>query len=247
MLKSKFPFACVAALAALGATGAVAAQTTESVARDTVLEALSPALAARGATVRVDVATADAHRVAAPCARMVGFIPPGARLVGKTLVGVKCLDGASWQTFVALDVHIEAPVWQAVRVLRPGEPLAAADLASTMAPLTTQDLDAASGRGNTLSRGFASLDGRQPPPVGRTLQRQVAPGHALVATDIREEGRVNAGESVRVVYQGEGFAISTEGRTVAPADPGASVQIRLASGSVVSGTLRADRQVEMAR
>jgi flagellar basal body P-ring formation protein FlgA len=240
-----------ASLLLLGAASAsavsVTVPTAESVARDTVLEALAPVLAARGATARVDIAPSDARRGLAACTQMSGFMAPGTRLVGKTLVGVKCLDGANWQTFVSIDVKVEAPVWQATHALPAGSPIAAADVAPALALLTQADLDATSGRSNTMSRGLSSLDGRQPPPVGRTLQRPVGPAHALTVTDLREEGRINAGDAVRVVYQGEGFAVTSEGRTVGPADPGGPVQIRLASGAVVAGTLRADRQVELAR
>jgi flagella basal body P-ring formation protein FlgA len=244
MSLSKALFATLALLVTLPASAA--APTIESIARDALMDALGPVLTARGATAKVDIAPSDARRGLAPCNQMSGFLAPGARLVGKTLVGVKCLDGATWQTFVSVDVKVEAPVWQTTHALTAGSQVAAADLAPVLAPMTQADLDAASGRSNTVSRGLASLDGRNPPPVGRTLQRPVGAAHALVATDVREEGRVNAGDAVRVVYQGEGFAVTTEGRTVNPADPGSSVQIRLASGSVVSGTLRADRLVELA-
>jgi flagella basal body P-ring formation protein FlgA len=230
-----------------------AAPTVESVAREALLDALTPALTARGATATITIATADARRALAPCGQMVGSVAPGAHLVGRTIVAVHCIDGATWQTYVSADVRVEAPVWQTTRALRVGDPLANGDVTLVNAAMTVADIEvaAAVARGanghGSPARGLASLDGRMPAPLGRSVQRPVGAGRALVAADLREEGRVAVGETVRVVYFGDGFSVSSEGRTVGAADPGASVQIRLASGSVVSGTLRTDHQVELAR
>lgn len=248
------------ALLALVATAAnsstrAAVPTAENVARETLLDALAPALAVRGATASVAIAPPDARRVLDVCTRMEGFMPPGSRLAGRTVVGVRCVDGASWQTFVSATVRVEAPTWQATRALRAGEPIGSGDVELAQAPLTTADIDAAasvarSGSGGARApsaRGFASLDGRLPAPVGRVALRAVAAGRPLMQADIRDEGRINPGDAVRVVYLGDGFSVSSEGHSVGSADPGSNVTIRLASGVVVNGTLRADRLVELVR
>ena len=239
-------FAVLAASSGMARAASAVVPTIESVGRDTLLEALAPALAARGATATVNIPPADARRALAPCTQYVGFVPPGARLVGKTVVGVRCVDGANWQTFVAADVRVDAPVWQVARPLRAGEPLVAGDVVLATAVLAPADIEVALGSGSR-ARGLASIDGRTPAPLGRTVQRPVGAGRALAAADLREDGRVNAGEAVRVVYLGDGFSVSSEGRTVGAADPGSNVQIRLASGTVVNGTLRGDHRVELAR
>ncbi len=244
--------ACIALVAAFGpAAAAPAAPSAESVARDALMDALAPALEARGGTVLATVAPPDARRAPPPCAQLTGFVPPGARLSGRTLVGVRCADGTAWQTFVAAEVRVDAPVWQATRALKAGEPLATGDVVLAAMPLTPADVDAAlaAARGSVArgSAGLATIDGRQPAPLGRVLLRPVGAGRALTASDLRDEGRLNAGETVKVVYQGDGFSVSSEGRTTGPADPGSAVQIRLASGGLVSGTLRADHLVELPR
>lgn len=232
--------------AALSWTGlAAAASTPESVAKETLLDALAPALAARGASASVTVSPPDARRALAPCNQFTGFLPPGAKLSGRTLVGVRCLDGSSWQTFIAAEVRVEGTVWQSTRALRAGEPLGAGDVIPIRAVLGAPDLDA-SGRSPT-NRSLASLDGRVPAPLGRIVQRPVAMGRALSASDVRDEGRIGAGDPVRVIYRGDGFAVSSEGHATGAADPGSTVSIRLASGAVVAGTLRADHLVELPR
>ena len=229
----------LAALVA-GAPWAHAAEppTPEAVALATIDDALRAPLARRGATAITRVAVADARRSLAPCLKSVGFLPPGARLVGKTMVGVRCTDGATWQTFVAVDVRIDGPVWTTTRPLRPGDMIGSADLVAGNAALAAADFDA-------NPRGQAALDGRGPAPVGSTMQRATANGRALVQMDVRQAGRVDPGETVLVVYSGAGFAVSSEGRAVGAADPGAPLLVRLAGGSVVTGTLRDDRKVEI--
>src|SRR4051794_3646230 len=42
----------------------------------------------------------------APCAEMEPFVPPGARLWGRTTLGVRCVSGATWQAFLPVHVRI---------------------------------------------------------------------------------------------------------------------------------------------
>ncbi len=224
-------------------------ETPESAAHTLLNDTLAPVLATRGANAVVTIAPPDARRTPPPCNAFNAYLPPGARLTGRTLVGVRCADGSNWQAFVPAEIRVDAPSWTAARALRAGEIIAASDLAMTSVPMTQADLDAAlvmSRGGNTgAARGMVSIDGRLPPPVGRVVLRPVATGRALASSDVRDEGRINAGEAVRVVYSGDGFSVTSEGRAVGPADPGTTIQIRLASGNVVNGTLRSDHLVEL--
>lgn len=230
--------------------------TAESVARETLMDALAPMLAARGATAAVTFAPADARRPLAPCTRFSGYLPPGARMAGRTLVGIRCIEGASWQTFLTADVRVEAFTWQTTHALRAGDPLSAEDVVLTNTTLAVSDVDAAmtmaratvpTGTRAVSSHAMASIDGRSPAPLGRIVQRPVANGRALTLSDLRDEGRVGPGDAVRVVYRGDGFTVSSEGNSVGAADPGGTIAIRLASGALVNGTLRADHLVELNR
>ncbi len=242
--------ACVLGLLAALASLARAAEptgTAEASAHQALVDALAPSLAARGATAEISVPPSDARRNLAPCRQFAASLPPGARLAGRTLVAVRCIDGAAWQAFVPADVKLSGPAWETTRALRSGDVLGAADLRAIQGSLGTADIDVAGNRNAAASRGVATLDGRVPAPVGRTVQRPVAAGRALAAADLRDEGRINPGDPVRVVYQGAGFSVASEGHAVGAADPGANVLIRLASGTVVNGMLRADHLVELPR
>jgi flagella basal body P-ring formation protein FlgA len=238
------------------AAATISAPTPESVGREALLDALAPALAARGATASVTVSEPDARRTLAPCNQLTAALPPGARLAGKTVVAVRCNDGANWQTFLTAEVRVEAPIWQTTHALRAGETINGGDVVMTTAVMSAADLEVATSaarvgtttNGSTAAnRGLASLDGRVPAPIGRIVQRPVAMGRALTASDVRDEGRINPGDAVRVVYTGDGFSVSSEGRSVGAGDPGTTISIRLASGALVNGTLRADHLVELPR
>ncbi len=239
--------------AGIGAAAPAKPDTPESIAKQTLLDAIAPALEARGATAVVTVSALDARRVLAPCNQFAGFMPPGARLAGRTTVGVRCVDGAAWQTFVSAEVRVEASTWQSTRALRAGDALGSADVVLASTVLTAADLEAARAGAGAARPGTAGsqmqapLDGRLPAPIGRIVQRPVAAGRPLTASDVRDEGRIAAGDPVRVIYHGDGFAVSSDGRATSAADPGAPVSIRLASGALVSGTLRADHLVELPR
>lgn len=248
MVGSSFVLIGLLALIAI-AHGAETTPSPEAIGRATLTDALATAVASRGAVATIHVTPPDPRRVLAPCVRMLGFVPPGARLVGKTLVGIRCLEGANWETFLTADIRVEAPVWQTTHALRAGDIIGAADLKSVRAPLTTADLEAAAPatRQSPQAQGLATIDGRAPAPLGRIVQRPVAMGRALATSDLREPGHVNPGDPVRVVYKGAGFSVSSEGRSVGAADPGAGILIRLESGTLVNGTLLADHRVELQR
>src|SRR5436190_1763291 len=82
--------------------------------------------------VSIKVNEPDPRLKLPPCAQIEAFLPNGARLAGRTLVGVRCKEGNVWQTFVAAEVHIRAPVWVPSRPLSAGSQLTMADLRSEM-------------------------------------------------------------------------------------------------------------------
>src|SRR5437867_13048141 len=47
-----------------------------------------------GGEVEISVGEPDPRLTLAPCARYEPFLPPGARLIGRTSLGVRCVEGA---------------------------------------------------------------------------------------------------------------------------------------------------------
>ena len=189
--------------------------------------------AAVGGVAHVTVSPPDARLRLAACAQIEAYQPPGARPVGHTMVGVRCVSGRPWQVFLPADIHIEAPVWMVNQALPAGHMLAAEDLVQR-----TQEVLVTEGDNRVLT----AMD---TPPFGATLARSVGAQMVLHANDLHDANRIAAGDSVQVVYAGAGFTVQTDGKSVGAASPGQSVQVRMAGGSVVSGVLQQEHTVKV--
>lgn len=191
---------------------------------------LDDATAGMPGRVELSVGELDPRLTLAPCARVVPFVPTGARLWGRTHLGVRCVEGAKWQAFVPVTVRVFGPALVATRALAAGEPAGEADFEVAEVELT-----------------------REPPGVltdpsrlqGKVLGRNIPAGQPLRADLLRARPVLGAGEQVRVVYQGQGFQVSTEGKSLGPAGEGQPVRVQTAGGRVLTGVARADRSVEV--
>ncbi len=198
---------------------------------------LQNALGARanelGGSLRVTVRAPDPRQRLAACSALEAYLPTGMRLTGRTLIGVRCLGPLAWQTFLPADVHLEVPVWASARPLMAGHVLAAEDLTVRMAGITTEGQD---------SHLVPANDTRL---IGQALAHPLGTDALIRDEDLRDQSHLNPGDSVAVVYSGEGFNVASEGRAVGGASPGQSVQVRMQSGVTVTGTLQDNRVVEL--
>jgi flagella basal body P-ring formation protein FlgA len=190
------------------------------------------AMAAERADVRVqvEVGALDARLKLAPCARVTPYLPPGTRLWGATRIGVRCDEGARWNVYLPVRVKVLAPALTLKQTLPAGTVIEAAHLA-----LTEVDL---AGEPGTALRGEAEA-------VGRALSRPLRAGQALRRTDLRPRQWFAAGDTVRIVLRGTGYAVVSEGQALAPGLEGQSTRVRADGGRVVSGRAIGPRQVEV--
>ena len=186
-----------------------------------------------GGVAHVTVSQPDARLRLAACAQIEAYQPPGARPLGHTMVGVRCISGRPWQVFLPAEIHVEAPVWMVNQPLPAGHVLAAEDLVQR-----TQEVLVTEGDNRVLT----AMD---TPPFGATLARPVGSQMVLHASDLHDASRIAAGDSVQVIYAGAGFTVQTDGKSVNAASPGQSVQVRMAGGSVVSGVLQQEHTVKV--
>lgn len=184
--------------------------------------------------LRVDVRIGqlDPRLRLAPCQRIEPQLPSGTRLLGHTRVGLRCVQGpVRW--------HVYLPV--TVRLLGPGlvarQPLSAGTLLQAE-HLEPAEVDWAARPGPVL------LQPQQ--AVGRILARTLPTGEALRRSDLKLQRWFEAGETVRVLAAGSGFAIASEGRALNPGVEGQTVQVRLPGGRLVSGTATGPMRVELA-
>jgi flagella basal body P-ring formation protein FlgA len=179
--------------------------------------------------IRVEVGAIDPRLNLAACPNPEAFLPPGSKAWGKTSVGVRCLAPA-WNIYVSANVHVEDDYLAAATPLVSGQTVSAQDVARVRGDLTL------------LPPGILTDPSQA---VGQTVTRSMPVGTPIRQDALRAKQAVTQGQMVRIIAGGAGFTVSGEGRALANAADGQTLQVRTASGTVVSGVARAGGTVEI--
>ncbi|AOJ88070.1 flagellar biosynthesis protein FlgA [Burkholderia sp. MSMB0856] len=197
--------------------------------RRTALAFLQQQVAGLPGKTTATVATAFPRGLAA-CTTLEPFLPTGARLWGRTTVGVRCAGERPWTVYLQAKVAVQATYYVAARQITPGEPLTAADLVARDGDLTVLPL-------------AVITDPAQ--AVGATALARISAGLPLRQDMLKSAASVSAGQTVRVVAAGPGFTISADGSALANAAPGQSVRVRMAAGQIVTAIVKDAGTVEI--
>lgn len=158
-------------------------------------------------------------RIALPeCSRLEAFLPAGSQFVGKTSVGVRCLEENGWSIFVPVQVKISINLLVSAHQLAPGHTLQAADIVTQTSEI---------GQSGGLSDPALAL--------GKVLRFGIGAGQVLREDMLRLPYSVAQGQVVQLAAQGGGFSIRSEGVALNNASVGQTVQVRVGSGRVISG------------
>lgn len=179
--------------------------------------------------VGIAVGKPDTSRLP-PCSAYEAFTPPGARMMGKTTVGIRCLGPNIWSILVPATVSVTGNYVTTARPLAAGQAIQAGDLAVLSGDLSQQPT-------GVVTDPAAA--------IGKTPRNSLGAGLPLRADQLLAPLVVRQGQSVRVVSKGDGFAVSGEGKAMANASEGQQVQIRMNSGQTISGVARPDGSVEI--
>lgn len=203
------------------------AQTTDlqQLARLWVLDSVKASQANSTGSLRMEVVVGalDARLKLAPCGNMETYLPAGSRLWGKTRVAVRCVDGLSrWN--VSLPVTISA--WGKAWVVRGQLPVGAV---VTHNDVVEADVNWAEESSPVLSDPATWL--------GFMATRSLTTGQTLRADMLRPAQVFQAGSQVKVVAQGPGFQIATDGQALTPGVVGQVARVRMDSGRVASGVV----------
>jgi len=181
--------------------------------------------------VSVKVGAVDPRTALAHCPAPEAFLQPGARAWGKTTVGVRCSAPSVWTIFIQAQVNVKADYVAAAVPLAQGQPVEQGQLM-----LVKGDIAA-------MPNGIITDMGQA---IGRTPTVSLAAGTPLRLDTLKSKPVVQQNQAVRLVLNGNGFSVSSEGRAIGTAGEGQVVQVRTASGTVVSGTAKAGGMVEVA-
>jgi flagella basal body P-ring formation protein FlgA len=81
--------------------------------------------------------------------------------------------------------------------------------------------------------------------IGRTVNISMNAGTVLRQEMLKVALAVQQGQTVMVISKGNGFSVSAEGQAMAKANEGQVVQVKVASGQMVTGIARNGGQVEV--
>ncbi|WGS49771.1 flagellar basal body P-ring formation chaperone FlgA [Paraburkholderia sp. D15] len=180
---------------------------------------------------KVDITVAQAFpRGLAACTALEPFMPSGARLWGRTTVGVRCAGERPWTIYLQARISLHATYYLAARAMAPGEVLSAADLVARDGDLTG------------LPQAIITDPSEA---IGSVTLMRVAGGMPLRCDMLKSASAVSIGQTVRVVAAGAGFAISAEGSAMNNASPGQQVKVRTANGQIISGIVKDGSTVEI--
>ena len=178
----------------------------------------------------VQLGAMDPRLKLAPCQPVQAFLPPGTRPAGVTRVGLRCQQGKTqWSVTLPAVVKLWSPSLVARSTLPAGTMLEARHLAEA-------EVDLAASSDSAVMAA--------PQALGRTLVQALAAGQALRQADLKQRRWFNAGDTVRIVASGPGFAITTEGQALGPGVEGQPTRVRTEGGRIITGLPTAERRVD---
>lgn len=166
-----------------------------------------------------------------PCEALEPFLPSGVRLWGRVSVGVRCAAGQPWTRYVQAYIAVVGNYYVTARQINAGEALTPADTAAREGDLATLPA--------SIIVDPAQLN-------GVTVLNRIALGAPIRREFLRAVSIVQQGQNIKLVTQGPGFVVSTEGKAMSNAAVGAVIQVKTQSGQLISGVVRADGIVERA-
>lgn len=197
--------------------------------RATALAFLQQQSAGLPGKVSITVAQVFPRGLAA-CAALEPFMPPGARMWGRTTVGVRCVGAKPWTLYVIGRIAINVTYYVAARQINAGEALSAADY-------LPRD-------GDLASLPQTIITDPQQANSAVALMR-ITQGLPLRSDMLRSASSVVIGQTVKVVAVGPNFTISSEGSVLNNAAPGQMVRVRTPNGQIISGVVKDASTVEI--
>lgn len=181
--------------------------------------------------LEVSVGQLDGRLRLAPCAAVDVYLPVGARLWGRSRLGMRCTDGqAHWNVSVPLTVKAYGPAWTVRAPVAAGQAVQDADLVQ-------QTVDWAEEASAVL---WDAAQWR-----GQVAALPLLPGHVLRQGMLRAPQVFAAGTQVRIVVEGNGFRISSAAEALSAGVVGQLARVRLEDGRVSTGTVLDARTVKM--
>lgn len=178
----------------------------------------------------VSVSRIDPRLKLGRCSQLEPFLPGSGKLWGNSSIGVRCLAPVSWSLYVPVTIRVTDNVLVANRPIPAGHVLQAGDVELQQREIT-----------QFAGSALTSLE----QAVGKNAVGPLASGTILRAEMLRAAKVVRQGQSVKLVAQGKGFVITSEGQSMSNATLGEVVTVKTRSGQLLKGIARGEGLVEV--
>lgn len=178
--------------------------------------------------VSINVLPPDTRLTLTDCPQPSFFLPPNGKLWGHTMLGVQCTNPHAWTIYLQASIVVHGKYVVSTRPLKQGEPIDTTTLTSAEGELTRLPAD-------TLTDPSQA--------TGKVMATSLPAGFPLRASQLRARTVIQPGQTVTVISTGSGFQVSSEGKAINAASTGQTVQVRMASGELVSGIADASGRV----
>ena len=181
--------------------------------------------------VEVLVGQLDPRLRLAPCERVEPYLPNKTRLWGKSRIGLRCAQGSShWNVFLPITVKAYGRALVSTTGIPSGSVLKPGDLVEAEVDLAEDPMP-------------AIVDASQ--AIGRAVGPALRPGQSLRVGHLKPRVWFTAGDTVKVLALGPGFALEGEGQALSNGVEGQPARIRTESGRVLTGQPVGERRVEL--
>lgn len=178
--------------------------------------------------VHIDITPIDRRLKLAPCDKLQSFLPAGAKLIGKTSIGVRCDTKPGWSVFLQADIKVTVNLLVASRPMAQGTMVTPADFNRQPGEL---------GRPGLLTAPEQA--------IGKVLKFSIGAGQVLRQDMLRAPLLIRQGQTVTLRARGNGFVVSQEGQALNNAGKGEIVRVRLANSQVISARTVAEGSAEV--
>lgn len=166
----------------------------------------------------------------ATCTRLETYTPPNTKTVGRTYIGIRCIESANWNILVPVHIGVIGNYIASTRSLGAGQTIQATDV-SVM-------------RGDLSSLPQGSID-RPEKAIGKILRNPIGAGQALRNAQLISPQIIRRGQTVQAFASGDGFSIKAEGKAMNSAAEGEIVRVKVLSGRMISGVVQADGTIQI--
>lgn len=198
--------------------------------RGTAEQFLRAATADQPGEARIEIGRLPQDTRYAACRKWEPFLPAGARVWGRLSLGMRCAEGMRASFYIPTQVRVFGAYLVAARTISIGQSVQAEDLQITEGERSQQAAD-------------LLLEPAQ--ALGYTARTTIPAGRPLQAAHLRLPPLIEAGEQVKLIANGSGFAVTNSGQALSSAIQGQRLRVRLASGRVVEAWATAPGTAEI--